>query len=53
LAQEAGCIVSDFYGKPFDFSIGRTLKANKGIIVAHPEIHPHIVEAAFKVLHPI
>ncbi|RIA96000.1 3',5'-bisphosphate nucleotidase [Glomus cerebriforme] len=48
LVQEAGGKVSDINSKPLDFSLGRTLKANKGIVVAHPKIHPKIIEACSK-----
>ena len=34
IAQEAGCIVSDVLGRPLDFSRGRGLEANSGVIVA-------------------
>jgi len=50
LAQEAGGIVSDIYSKPLDFSLGRTLKNNRGIVVAHPKIHAQVIEVVQQVL---
>ncbi|GES81912.1 3(2),5-bisphosphate nucleotidase HAL2 [Rhizophagus clarus] len=48
LIQEAGGEISDMNGKPLDFSLGRTLKANKGIVAANPKIHPKVIEACNK-----
>ncbi len=45
LAAEGGCIVTDGYGQPLDFSRGRLLDRNQGIVAAPPEIHPAIVKA--------
>lgn len=42
---EAGGIVSDSYGAPLDFGLGRTLGENKGIIACAPGIHTQVVEA--------
>ena len=49
LVQAAGGIVSDVDGSPLDFSHGKTLAANKGMIVANPKIHARLVEAAMAV----
>jgi 3'(2'), 5'-bisphosphate nucleotidase len=49
LVQAAGAIASDVDGSPLDFSHGRTLAANKGMIVANPKIHQRLVEAAMQV----
>lgn len=46
LVQAAGGIVSDVDGSPLDFSQGRTLANNKGMIVANPRIHPRLIAAA-------
>ncbi|MAS37071.1 MAG: 3'(2'),5'-bisphosphate nucleotidase [Anaerolineaceae bacterium] len=46
LVEAAGGIVSDVDGSPLDFSHGRTLATNKGMIVANPRIHPRLIEAA-------
>ena len=34
------------FGKPLDFSLGRTLKRNEGIIAAGKETHARALEAA-------
>jgi len=46
LVQAAGGVVSDVDGSPLDFSLGRTLAHNRGMIVANPRIHPRLIEAA-------
>ncbi|GAA5959400.1 hypothetical protein JCM21900_006846 [Sporobolomyces salmonicolor] len=45
LVAEAGGIVSDMHGKPLDFSLGRTLKGNKGVVAAHRDWHAKVIEA--------
>lgn len=45
LVQEAGGTVSDMHGKPLDFAAGRTLKNNKGVIVAHRQHHAAVIDA--------
>ncbi|GAA5994092.1 hypothetical protein JCM5350_006413 [Sporobolomyces pararoseus] len=45
LVEEAGGIVSDMNGKPLDFSVGRTLKENKGVVAAHKDVHAKVIEA--------
>lgn len=45
LVEEAGGKVSDVEGKPLDFSLGRTLKGNKGIVAAVASIHDKVIEA--------
>jgi len=32
-------------GKPLDFSVGRTLKENKGVVAAHKDWHKKVIEA--------
>jgi 3'(2'), 5'-bisphosphate nucleotidase len=49
IATEAGAIVSDITGSPLDFSHGRLLSANRGIICAVPGVHERIVEAADRI----
>ncbi|CAG8529712.1 12799_t:CDS:2 [Gigaspora rosea] len=44
LIKEAGGIVSDINNKPLDFSLGRTLKTNKGVVVAHSKIHGQVID---------
>lgn len=43
IAQEAGCIVTDALGRPLDFSHGRGLEVNRGIVAAHPALHPALI----------
>ncbi|KAK9363057.1 hypothetical protein V1504DRAFT_447262 [Lipomyces starkeyi] len=50
LVAEAGGIVTDMYGNQLDFSQGRTLKKNKGIVAASKVIQPKVLEAVQKVL---
>ncbi|CAG8514508.1 3590_t:CDS:2 [Cetraspora pellucida] len=50
VVKEAGGIVTDIYNKPLDFSLGRTLKANKGIVVMHSKIHGQVIDAVQKVV---
>ncbi|RHZ47634.1 hypothetical protein Glove_575g12 [Diversispora epigaea] len=50
LIHEAGGMISDINGNPLDFSLGRTLKNNKGVVVAHPNIHSQVIKAVQQVL---
>ena len=45
IVQEAGGLVTDLFGKPFDFSTGRALDNNAGVIVSNGHIHQAIVKA--------
>ena len=45
IVQEAGGIVSDVRGEPLDFSRGRTLSANAGVIATHGSLHDRVVDA--------
>ncbi|GAA5979438.1 hypothetical protein JCM11641_005032 [Rhodosporidiobolus odoratus] len=45
LVTEAGGVVSDMNGKPLDFSLGRTLEGNKGVVAAHRDWHAKVIEA--------
>ncbi|GAA5850997.1 hypothetical protein JCM3766R1_007097 [Sporobolomyces carnicolor] len=45
LVEEAGGVVSDMNGKRLDFSVGRTLRANKGVVAAHKDVHARVIEA--------
>ncbi|EFR04862.1 3',5'-bisphosphate nucleotidase [Nannizzia gypsea CBS 118893] len=45
LVREAGGQVTDIHGKRLDFSIGRTLKENKGVVAAPASIHAQVIEA--------
>ncbi|KAK9478142.1 hypothetical protein V1514DRAFT_331730 [Lipomyces japonicus] len=50
LVQEAGGIVTDMYGNELDFSQGRTLKENKGIVAAAKNVQPEILKVVQQVL---
>lgn len=50
LVTEAGGKVADIHGKPLDFSIGRTLESNKGVVAANAKIFDRVLEAVQKVL---
>jgi 3'(2'), 5'-bisphosphate nucleotidase len=45
VAEEAGAIVTDIYGKALDFSRGATLSANKGVVCSARGVHAQIVAA--------
>lgn len=45
VATEAGCIVSDVLGQALDFSRGRGLERNRGVVVSHPELHTVLIGA--------
>ena len=47
---EAGGMVSDVNGKPLDFSLGRGLSENLGVVVTNGLEHQRIVEAVQSVL---
>jgi len=45
IACEAGAFVTDIFGRNLDFSHGRGLEKNKGVICAPPRVHGRIIEA--------
>ncbi|MBL8745780.1 MAG: 3'(2'),5'-bisphosphate nucleotidase [Phycisphaerae bacterium] len=45
VAIEAGCGVTDVNGRELDFSKGRGLEANRGIVVATPALHGRVLAA--------
>jgi 3'(2'), 5'-bisphosphate nucleotidase len=45
VAQEAGCTVTDLRGQPLDFSQGRGLSSNEGIVCATPALHARALRA--------
>ena len=45
IATEAGAIVTDITGSRLDFTHGRRLKNNRGVICAAPHIHGRIITA--------
>jgi 3'(2'), 5'-bisphosphate nucleotidase len=50
IVREAGGVVSDVNGSPLDFSRGRTLSGNAGVIASNAHIHPAVLEAVKKTL---
>lgn len=50
IVQEAGGEVTDAWGKPLDFGIGRTLKENKGVVAAPKSVFPRVIEVVKEVL---
>ena len=50
IVKEAGGSVSDVQGQKLDFSVGRTLARNKGVVAAPKALHPKVVEAVRAVL---
>jgi len=45
VATEAGCLVTDILGKPLDFSFGRGLENNLGVVCAPHPLHGDLVRA--------
>ncbi|TPX46193.1 3'(2'),5'-bisphosphate nucleotidase [Synchytrium endobioticum] len=53
IVEEAGGVVSDVTGARLDFSLGRTLKSNKGVVAANATIFPSVIEAVTNVLNEL
>ena len=45
IVTEAGGRVSDVDGQPLDFSRGRRLEGNRGVIVTNDSLHDSVLEA--------
>lgn len=45
VATESGCIVTDILGAPLDFSRGRGLETNLGVVCAPPPLHGDLIAA--------
>jgi len=43
IVEEAGGVVTDIFGKKLDFSVGKTLKDNRGIFASVPSVHDRIL----------
>ena len=52
IVREAGGQVTDAEGSRLDFSKGRTLSANKGVVAAPEAVHAQVLEAVVSVLAP-
>ena len=50
LVEEAGGTVTDLTGKPLDFSQGKTLVKNKGVLATNGKLHPVVMEAVKSVI---
>ena len=50
IVREAGGEVTDAEGKRLDFSIGRTLAKNKGVVAAPKAVHKTVLDAVMSVL---
>ena len=50
VVEEAGGTVTDVTGKPLDFSLGRTLRDNKGVVATNGRFHNEVVDAVRGVL---
>ena len=48
--EEAGGRVSDIFGRKLDFSLGRTLAKNKGVVVTSGTLHKEVIQAVQEVL---
>lgn len=51
IVREAGGEVTDIHGKRLDFSVGRTLANNKGVIAAPAPVHAKVLQAVQEVLN--
>ncbi len=45
IIEEAGGKVTDLEGSPFNFSLGRTLAQNRGVVASNGHLHPAVIEA--------
>jgi HAL2 family 3'(2'),5'-bisphosphate nucleotidase len=50
IVKEAGGEVTDLYGNPLDFSTGRLLKNNFGVIVTNRYLHQPVLEAILNIM---
>ena len=50
IVEEAGGRVTDMHGRPLDFSLGRTLDGNQGIVATNGLLHDQVLEAIKSVL---
>jgi 3'-phosphoadenosine 5'-phosphosulfate (PAPS) 3'-phosphatase len=48
--EEAGGRVTDLSGKPLDFSQGKTLVKNKGVIATNGKLHDIVLKAVKSVI---
>ena len=49
ICAEAGGRVTDLDGKPLDFTAGRRLENNRGVIVSNGKLHDRLIDAVRQV----
>jgi 3'(2'), 5'-bisphosphate nucleotidase len=52
IVKEAGGDVADTTGTPLDFTVGRTLAKNKGVVATNKAVHHQVLGAVELVLYP-
>lgn len=52
IVKEAGGEVSDVRGRPLNFSLGRKLHNNIGMVATNGRLHPHVIAALEEALGP-
>jgi 3'(2'), 5'-bisphosphate nucleotidase len=52
IVEESGGRVSDLFGEPLDFTAGRTLLNNRGILASNGHLHEQALQTLQAVLHP-
>ena len=50
IVEEAGGRVADVFGNPVDFSVGRGLERNKGIVATNGTLHSRIISALTRLI---
>ncbi|KZZ91424.1 3'(2'),5'-bisphosphate nucleotidase [Moelleriella libera RCEF 2490] len=50
IVRESGGLVTDIFGRRLDFSVGRTLAHNKGVVAAPLGVHANVLAAVQEVL---
>jgi len=53
IVHEAGGRVTDIYGKPLDFSRGRKLQKNKGVVATNGKLHEKVLNAILAHAHDL
>ncbi len=51
IVHEAGGLVTDIHGKPLDFSRGRKLQDNKGVVATNGKLHEKVLNAILAHVH--
>ena len=52
VVEEAGGRVTDVRGQPLDFSLGRTLENNRGVVATNGTIHDRVIEVVKRHVQP-